>query len=79
MPSDANRIKTSPWAFNEVSWLDILNGYRFRYAKLDINPMQKALAQQALQKIAARSRHGLDPGTCVPSPNQAERQPQVQT
>lgn len=74
MPSDANRIKTSPWAFNEVSWLDILNGYRFRYAKLDVNPTQQALAQQALQKIATMPKQGLGPATCVPSPCGAQQQ-----
>lgn len=78
MPSDANRIKTSPWAFNEVSWLDILNGYRFGYTKLEIDPVQKALAHQALQKIAATPRQGLDPRTCAPSVTQA-RQPQPQS
>lgn len=66
MPNDGNRIKTSPWAFNEVSWLDILNGYDFRYAKLNVNPLQKTLAEQALQKIASNPRHSLDPRTCVP-------------
>jgi len=70
MPNDANRIKTSPWAFNEVSWLDILNGYRFLYAKLDVHPMQKSLAEQALREIAAAPRQGLDPLTCVPSVGQ---------
>jgi tryptophan halogenase len=73
MPNDANRIKTSPWAFNEVSWLDILNGYRFRYARLDVNPIQKTLAQQALQRIAAGPRQGLDPATCVPTAGHARR------
>lgn len=34
MPNDANRLKTTPWAFNEVSWMDILNGYQFNYKNL---------------------------------------------
>lgn len=66
MPNDLNRVKNTPWAFNEVSWLDILNGYNFEYAKLNINPMQKARAQQALQQIAASPRQGIDPRICVP-------------
>jgi tryptophan halogenase len=66
MPNDLNRIKNTPWAFNEVSWLDILNGYNFEYAKLNINPMQKARAQQMLQQIAASPRQGIDPRICVP-------------
>ena len=67
MPNDANRLKTSPWAFNEVSWLDILNGYKFKYAKLNVNPLQTALAQQAMQKIASSPKQGLNPRTCMPS------------
>ncbi len=68
MPNDANRLKTSPWAFNEVSWLDILNGYAFEYARLDVNPMQKQMAQDALGKIAAHERMGIDPISCTPAP-----------
>lgn len=74
MPNDLNRVKSTPWAFNEVSWLDILNGYDFKYAKLDVNPMQKARAQQALQEIAASPRQSIDPRICVPVP-QAARDP----
>jgi tryptophan halogenase len=66
MPNHINRVKTGPWAFNEVSWLDILNGYRFEYAKLNVDPMQRTLAQKALQEIAASAKRGLDPRTCVP-------------
>ncbi|MES2625811.1 MAG: tryptophan 7-halogenase, partial [Pseudomonadota bacterium] len=50
MPNDANRLKTSPWAFNEVSWLDILNGYKFNYRKLNINPMQEQMAKNTLEQ-----------------------------
>jgi tryptophan halogenase len=77
MPNDANRLKTSPWAFNEVSWLDILNGYEFRYAKLDVNPMQRALAQQALQQIASGTARGVDPRACVPTPEQPRDRPRI--
>ena len=68
MPNHRNRIKSSPWAFNEVSWLDILNGYRFRYARLGVDPMHRTLAQKALHDIATSHRHGLEPRTCAPSP-----------
>lgn len=67
MPNDANRLKTSPWAFNEVSWIDILNGYRFKYRKLDVNEMQQAQARRVLQEIASRPRHGVDPRKCAPT------------
>jgi tryptophan halogenase len=67
MPNDLNRVKSFPWAFNEVSWIDILNGYGFKYAKLNVHPKQRAQAEQALREIAASRREGLDPRTCVPS------------
>ena len=75
MPNDANRLKTSPWAFNEISWLDILNGYRFAYAKLDVHPMQTAQARKALQEIAAAPRHGIDPRVCAPPADRAQDRP----
>jgi hypothetical protein len=31
MPSKWNRPTTVAWAFNEISWIDILNGYKFQY------------------------------------------------
>lgn len=66
MPNDANRLKTSPWAFNEISWLDILNGYKFKYHKLDINPEQQSMARKALQDIASTAGSGFNPCTCMP-------------
>lgn len=36
MPSKWNRIMEMPWAFNEISWIDILNGYEFKYDKVNI-------------------------------------------
>jgi tryptophan halogenase len=66
MPSDLNRVKTSPWAFNEVSWLDILNAYGFRYKKIGVHPAQRLEAEEALRRIASAPRQGLDPLTCVP-------------
>jgi len=67
MPSNANRIKTAPWAFNEISWLDILNGYDFSYARLDIHPQQTVAARRALEEIASGKRSGLDPLSCLPN------------
>lgn len=78
MPNDANRLKTSPWAFNEVSWLDILNGYKFKYRKLDVNAMQQTQARQALQEIASRPRRGTDPRKCTPTVKRS-RSPQSQS
>jgi hypothetical protein len=63
MPTQVNRVKSFAWAFNEVSWLDILNGYGFQYAKVEVGPEQRARAQQALQTIAAAARQGVDPRT----------------
>lgn len=68
MPNDANRLKTSPWAFNEVSWLDILNGYRFQYRKLDIHPGQLDMAQRQLEEMLSVPRRGIAPLSCVPTP-----------
>jgi tryptophan halogenase len=72
MPNDLNRLKSLPWAFNEVSWLDILNGYRFEYAKLDIHPAQQGRARQALDEIAASARQSIDPRICVPAADTAQ-------
>jgi len=66
MPNHRNRDKSSAWAFNEVSWLDILNGYRFRYARLAVDPAHRAQAEQALRDIAANPHQGLDPRSCIP-------------
>jgi tryptophan halogenase len=66
MPNESNRIKSFAWAFNEVSWLDILNGYRFRYAKVEIDAEHRARAEQALRQIAATARQGVDPRNFTP-------------
>jgi tryptophan halogenase len=66
MPNAVNRVKSFPWAFNEVSWLDILNAYEFKYAKIEFSPEQRARAQQALQQIAAAPRQGVDPRNFAP-------------
>jgi tryptophan halogenase len=67
MPNDLNRVKSFPWAFNEVSWIDILNGYGFKYEKLNVHPLQRAQAEQVLRAIAAAPKQGVDPRTCVPA------------
>jgi tryptophan 7-halogenase len=66
MPNASNRVKSYAWAFNEVSWLDILNGYAFRYAKVDATPEERARAQQALEQIAATARQGVNPRDFLP-------------
>lgn len=66
MPNESNRVKSFAWAFNEVSWLDILNGYGFKYAKVDVSSEQRVRAQQALQQIAASTPQGVDPRTFAP-------------
>lgn len=78
MPNHRNRVKSSPWAFNEVSWLDILNGYHFKYAKLAVDPTHRALAQKALQDIAASVKQGFDPRFCVPG-RERSRDPRLQS
>jgi len=66
MPNDRNRVKSFAWAFNEVSWLDILNGYGFEYRKIAVPPEQRARAEQALEQAAAAPRKGVDPRTFMP-------------
>jgi 2-polyprenyl-6-methoxyphenol hydroxylase-like FAD-dependent oxidoreductase len=66
MPNQVNRVKSFAWSFNEVSWLDILNGYAFRYAKVEVSPEDRARAQQALQQIALADRQGIDPRSFTP-------------
>jgi hypothetical protein len=66
MPNAVNRVKSWAWAFNEVSWLDILNGYAFKYAKIGVTPAVHARGQQALQQIAAAQRQGVDPRSFTP-------------
>jgi tryptophan halogenase len=66
MPNASNRVKSFAWAFNEVSWLDILKAYGFQYAKVAVAPEQRARAEQALKQIAAAPRHGVDPRNFTP-------------
>jgi tryptophan halogenase len=65
MPAKWNRPRHMPWAFNEVSWIDILNGYKFKFEMQDINDetlskMQKEFARiRSLKK--GRAEHCLTP------------------
>ncbi len=61
MPTSANRIRAFLLAFNEVSWIDILNGYHFRYEALGVHPNRLEAAQRALNEIAAAPRRGIPP------------------
>ena len=67
MPTASNRVKTFAWAFNEVSWLDILNGYEFKYAKVAVAAEQRARAEQALAEIAEVKRQAVDPQNFAPA------------
>lgn len=66
MPNNVNRIKSVLWAFQELSWIDILNGYEFEYAKLDVDPKTFELAQQGLRAVASQPRRGVAPLQYVP-------------
>jgi tryptophan halogenase len=69
MPTNRNRLKSSPWAFHEISWLDILNGYNFRYEKIDVDPRLMTARDQTIAQITAREPYGLAPLDCSPQPN----------
>lgn len=66
MPTKGNRVRSFVYAFNELSWLDILNGYEFRYAPCAIDAAQAAASEQQLRTIAAQPRRGFDPRKYVP-------------
>jgi hypothetical protein len=66
MPNASNRVKSFPWAFNEVSWLDILNGYAFKFERVKVSPADRARAQQALQQVSVTVRQGIDPRSFMP-------------
>jgi flavin-dependent dehydrogenase len=63
MPNARNRVKSFAWAFNEVSWLDILNGYDFKYRRVQATAEERRQAELALGKIATSPRRALDPRT----------------
>ncbi|HEY8520117.1 MAG TPA: tryptophan 7-halogenase [Gammaproteobacteria bacterium] len=66
MPNSYNRVKSFAWAFNEVSWIDILNGYGFKYARIQVSHEQRARAELALRQIAAAPRRAVDPRNFTP-------------
>ena len=70
MPNAVNRTRTFPWAFNEVSWIDILNGYEFRYAPSTASAEERARAERALREIASAPRSRLDPRSFAPVANE---------
>jgi tryptophan 7-halogenase len=66
MPNERNRVKSFAWAFNEVSWIDILNGYGFRYDRIAPSQEDRRRAEQALKEIAVSVRQAIDPRTFAP-------------
>jgi len=74
MPTSRNRLKATPWAFSEVSWIDILNGYNFRYEKLDLDPRVVQAADAMIEEIAATEWHGVPPLECHPKSGGRGRQ-----
>ncbi len=75
MPTNRNRIKAFPWAFSELSWIDILNGYEFKYAKLEIDSRMLDAGDALLRDIAKKDRLGLPPLLCRPQSH--ARGPQI--
>ena len=69
MPTNRNRIKAAPWAFSELSWLDILNGYNFKYARMDVDPVVMESVDELVRAIAKQEPHGIPPLQCNPNPN----------
>jgi tryptophan halogenase len=61
MPTAANRVRAFTLAFNEVSWIDILNGYEFQYDKLAVHPGKLDRGKQALRAAATQPRQGIPP------------------
>ena len=51
MPARWNRPRHVPWAFNEVSWIDILNGYKFKFEPQEINEPTLAKMQKEFARI----------------------------
>jgi 2-polyprenyl-6-methoxyphenol hydroxylase-like FAD-dependent oxidoreductase len=66
MPTAANRLRAFILAFNEVSWIDILNGYQFPYEKQNIHPSNLEAGEQALRALASQPRRGVPPLQCQP-------------
>jgi tryptophan halogenase len=69
MPTSRNRIKAGPWAFSEVSWLDILNGYNFKYEKIDLDPRLMEAMDRRVKQTSETKPNGIDPLQCSPPPH----------
>ena len=69
MPTSRNRIKAGPWAFSEVSWLDILNGYNFKYEKIDLDPRLMEAMDRRVKHTSETKPNGIDPLQCSPPPH----------
>jgi tryptophan halogenase len=72
MPTAANRGRAFTLAFNEVSWLDILNGYEFKYREQGVHPSHLDWGKRALRAIAAQPRQGIAPLDFQPGREQAQ-------
>jgi tryptophan halogenase len=66
MPTAANRMRAFLLAFNEVSWIDILNGYDFKYARQAISQSNLDNGQRAIQRSASTPKMGVAPLQYVP-------------
>lgn len=66
MPTNRNRIKATPWAFSELSWIDILNGYNFKYEKIDIDPRVMEATDALVREISQKQPDGIPPLECNP-------------
>jgi tryptophan halogenase len=62
-PAKFNRPTNLPWAFTEISWLDILNGYEFKYDHQEIDDKSIAAMQKELARLRALKVGRLD--VCV--------------
>ena len=52
MPNKNNRRNNIPWAFNDVSWIDILTGYHFKFDDQDIPAYLIAEVEEELKQVA---------------------------
>jgi tryptophan halogenase len=78
MPTAANRGRAFTLAFNEVSWIDILNGYEFEFDKQSVHPSHLDWGKRALRAIASQPRRGVPPLEFV-IPRAQGKAPQGQT
>ena len=52
MPNKKNRRNSIPWAFNDVSWIDILTGYNFKFDDQDIPAHLILELEEELNEVA---------------------------